>query len=743
MEATDLNKKIPGIFKKPIRQDLFQKKVLRYIEQKKDKDFLLNAFELKDGFYILRPLCDTQEDKLSLKKLKSLAKDIKANKALPVNIIPLAAISAAVAGAVIFFTIIMNPLLEGIAESALENVFEAKVDIDRFNLNLLRFRISLESLVIADRDSPMENIFEMRHAEIRLLPQAVLRGKIYIEEIRADSLAFGTPRKKSGALPGIVAKKRAEEKQKTPAPPLIDLQNFDGMALVKQQYDKLQSLKMYNEAFAFYNSSVEKWTGKVESSKKQVEDLKKASEPFVKFDPKSINIKDPASIQAAVKLIEDGKTMLTGVQSAVQESSAMLTDAGSDLNKVNELRKSAQNSVQADLDHLKSFLNFSSGAYKEILDPALQQVITGSAQRYINYANRALEVLEKVKSYQKEQQAAAPKKEVFKGRNVVFPSPAYPKFYLGILASDFTIDQWKTGFDLRGVSSNPDLAGRATNLKLSVEELSGSKKTFAFDGMADFRTNAKDRFNADVTGKNIPFGIKQDWQDFSELGIGGINGEIAFAAHADGKTDKSFGITGSSAVVNPELIDPNGTLALAIDEAVREAGKIDIGFRYAHIASENKNSFDIDTNLFDLILASLKKSVQRYAAKAEAELKKALLAYIDQYIGTQNISEGDLENMFAAIKGDKNAITALQNTLQDKVSEAENKIKGAADEKIDEAKDAAQKMADETRAKAEAAAEEAKLKAQTQADEARKKGEDSAKNAARDAVKNMMNIPGF
>lgn len=691
-------KKVPSLFRKPIKAKNFDKKILRLIEQNSDKEYLRSCFELQDGYYKINKIIDKKE----IKKLIRLAKDIKANRAWSVKVLPLAAISAAAAAVVVFVTVFMNPLLEKLVEKGLETAFEARSDVDRFNLNLLRFRISIEGVTVADRDSPMTNLFQMGHTEIRLLPQAVLQGKIYIEEISAASLRFGTPRTVSGELPN--KKIKAEVKQAAPKkemPPLVDLSKFDPMELINAEYDKLQSVKLYDEAFAFYNSSVEKWTGQVDATKQQIADLQKSAQPFINFNMNSINPRDPASVQKVLNLINDGKIMIDTVKGSVNQVNGIVDGLQADVDAALALQKQAQNSIQSDITHLTSYLDFSTGTYTNLLDPIIQQILTGAAKQYIYYGKRALELLETVKSYKEKyapKESDKPKKAVFKGRDVAFPSRKYPFFYLGKLASDFTIEGWKSDFDLREVSSDPDLVGKPTTLKMQVDEVAGEQKSVAFNGRADFRQTAPELFDATVNGKNFGFGLEQQL-DLKEIGVGGFKGSAAFGVSVGGGRDGSVKLAGQTSVMQPQLIAPNGTIAIAVDSAIREAGIINIGFNFAH-TPQNGDSLSINTNIGELIVAALKKAAAEYAKKAIAELEKAMRAYITSYIGDKYVSSKELDTLFAAAKGDKTAVLSLQGILQNRINEMEQKVKGAAEEKLNEAVNEAQKQAEDSAKKA-------------------------------------------
>jgi uncharacterized protein (TIGR03545 family) len=700
-----MTKKVALLFRKPIPEKKFEKNIIKLIEIKVDREYLFSVFELKDGFYILKP----DLEKKDIAKLKTLARAVKANSAWPVRVIPLAAAAIIISAAVVFGLFFMNPLLERALERGLENIFEARAEVDAFHLNLFRFRVGVSGISVADRDAPMTNLFQMGRAEIRLLPQAVLKGKVYIEEISAAEIRFGTPRKSSGALPVYPAKSTRPKTEKPDAPPLIDLAQFDAMELVLREADSLRSKKLYDEAAALYGTTLETWNKRVADSKKQITELRNAAKPFIEFNINSVDVRNPAAIQNVMKLIEDGKTAADRIRATVDQANGIVTGIQNDIKNIDALKKTAVNAVQSDIDHLKSYIDLSSGTYNGIIDPILRQILTGVAWQYINYGKRALEVFEKVKTIRDMVQARqkTEKKETFKGRDVAFPSRQYPSFYIGKLASDFTIQGWNSSFDLRDVSSNPEITGRPVSLKLAIAETGGDKRFVSFAGRADFRDSSTELFDAELSGGNFLFNVASK---LDAIGIGGFNGSAGMELKTAGGRNGALVIEGNTRVKNPALLDPRGTVAEAIAQAVSEAATVEIGFKYGHSAESSEDFFSVDTNIGSLIMDALNKTAAEYARKAAAELERAVRSYIVSYTA-EYLSNDDLDKLFDMARGDKDAIGSLQTLVQDKISGMEKKVKGAAEEK------------------ASAAAEQAKQQAREAASSAAQKAEDAAKSA--------------
>jgi len=683
-EKVEKPAKAPGSLRKPIKEKRFEKHFIKYIEHPGDRQFFAACFDKKEDKYVIRNNL-TKDD---VKKLKDLLKWMKNNRKGAIKIVPLAFAGSVIAALVIFFTVFANPLLGRALEKGLETIFEAKSDVRNFRLSLFRFRIAIGSITVANRDSPMKNLFQMGRTEIRLKPEAVLRGKIYIEEIRADTIRFGTARTVSGALPAKPPKAK-KEKPKSDEPPLIDLQNFNAMALLEREYDKLKTPKLYDAAIAAYNETFTKWQGQADQTKERISELRTNVQPIL-----NLNVNNIRDIETVTRTVQDINAMVTSVQSATDDVTKMVNGVEADINNARQLEQNARTSLTDDINHLKSYLDLGSGAAFAALEPSIREILSDTAEQYVEYGLRALETFEKLKAQSEAKpKTEKPKKEpkvVFKGRDVNFPLRAYPKFFLGILASDFTLDTWNWAFDLRDISSNPDLTGRPVSLALGLTESGGSlARAVNFKGSADFRTNPPERFNALLSGSGFPVKLGDQ---LNKVGINGFSGETAFSVNMSGRTDGGVSAGGDVKISQAQLIDPSGLLAQAVDTAIREVGRIDLGVQYIYHADQ-KDEFKLNTNIADLIAQALRRTAEAYAKKAMEEIEKALRDRIAQYIDGKFASKEDLDVLLKTVKGDKDAMDQMKNALNGKRTEFEQKFKGAADEALQQAKEEATNQA--------------------------------------------------
>jgi uncharacterized protein (TIGR03545 family) len=686
-------KKAPSFYKKTLAGKKLNGRYLKHIEQKADKDFIRSCYEKREGVFYIRANLNERE----VKRLKALQKDIKTNRKSTVNFLPLGITAVAVAALIVFFAFFANPLLERAIETGLETVFEARVDADNFRLSLIKFEAAMDGLTIANRDSPMKNLFQFSRMAIRLKPQAILRGKVYIEEIRADAIRFGTERTVSGALPDKPPKEKPA-RERADTPPLVDLGNFDATALLNREFDKLKTPAIYDNAIGAYDAAAEKWKGQADGARQKAAELRAQAQPLLALNINDYRSLDMETIEKARAAIEQITTMVRSVEEAADQVNGMVSGIQADINSASGLVRDAGNAVNADLAHLRSYLDLGSGAAMEVLEPVVRDILSDSAETYLDLGLRALEILEKVKAMQAQQPKAAeapPKEKAvkFTGRDVAFPTRAYPRFYLGTLATDvLTPNDWHWGFDLEGVSSDPDLSDTPVTLKLSLEEAGGGlQRAAAFNGLADFRSNTKERFNADFKGDGFPVSLGAQ---LSKIGIGGYSGDASFGLAIAGFTDGSFTGGGNISLARSQLRDPSNTLAQAVSEAVAEVRSLDLGLQYEHSASE-EDHFSISTNIGSLVADAMKKVAARYLRRAEEELEKALRAKIEQYIDGRFVNRQELDLIFQAVRGDKSALDGLKNSLNEKRNAFQKQVEDAAKQAVDEAKKQAEEQARE------------------------------------------------
>jgi hypothetical protein len=440
----------------------------------------------------------------------------------------------------------------------------------------------------------------------------------------------------------------------------------------------------------------------------------------------NIDIRDVQAVTRTVNeintMIQDVNTMITTVQTAANDAANMVRGIEDDINLVRELEQSARTAITDDINHLKSYIDITSGSALAALEPSIREVLSDTAELYLDYGILALEVIEKMVA----DAAAKPKKEkpekvaAFKGRDVVYPTRDYPAFYLGVMASDITDpnQQWNWAFDLRDISSNPNLTNRPVTLKFDVREERGSRRQVGFNGSADFRTNPRDRFTVDVDGSGFPVNMGDT---LSKVGINGFDANAAFSFNLAGRTDGGFSTGGDVAFRQAALRNPQGTIAKALDTAIQGAGHVDLGIQYHHWIGR-ADEFQMTTNILDLLAAALKRIVQEYAQRAMDEIERVLREQIAKYIDGRFVSKDELDVLFRLARGDKAALDDLKNILDDKKAEMEARVRALTDQGRAVVEQAVQQVREDINAQIDAIMAEA----QRQADNIRSAAKQSA-----------------
>ncbi len=657
-------------FRKPIPRKKFEKRCLGRMAHADDRAFLSSLFSLQDGAYRFTGTLD----KAGAKRLKGLAKAIKADVGFlnPAPVVMLGILAGAFAVFIAFF---MNPLLERAAEAGLSSAFQAKAEIAGFRLNIFGMGVSMRSLAIADRDAPMTNLVESGPIRLKLDPAAAFRLRVRIEEARADRLAFGTPRKESGALPEYPPREKAKDAA-AETPPMVDLSAFDAKALLEREKDKLASMKAYAEAKDAYARIETEWKDRVESSKKGVDDLKASSERLRNLDPKKVKTIDEA--RKAIADIQALKASASGVTDAAKGAAGGLKK---DMDAALALEKAAVAAMDKDRAYLRSLVDPRSGAAFGALEPTLRAMLSDSSEKYLNYGLRALEVLDGLKAKgaaakagggkaggkkaatEKRKKAGGPK-----GRDYPFPVGGYPAFWLVKLDSSFNDGSRDWVLSLADVSTEPDLVNAPSRLLLNVK---GSGFGAEAKASADFRSASGGAYLVEAAGNGLPVDLKEG---LSSIGLDGFSGSGGGTLRAEGRAAGGIDLRADLSVTKASVSGARGAIGSAVAEGVRKLGVVEAGIEYRKAAGGD-DAFKLRTNLDKIAAEAAAAAAGTYAKKALADLDAAFKDYgggaIAETLGAKGGAEGLLKS---ALSGEKGA-NDIQKTLDEKTKQLEARIK--------------------------------------------------------------------
>lgn len=667
--------KIPkpnGMFRKPIRQKVFDKKYLNAIGQGTDRLFMASCFRGSEGTFTLRP--DLDRD--TLLRLNKLAKVIKSNRGI-VNSLWLGVVLVLVASVAIFGTFFMNPLIEEGVEAGLQAAFGARAEVDGLRLNPFRMSLSIAAIHVADYAAPMTNLFETGRVELELDPAALLRGKVYIREAAAEHISQGTPRATSGALPDSKKEKASPVIPVVPEPPLLDFKKFDAKALLEQEKAKLASTAAYTEVGTAYEEANARWLARVESSSQAVTTVEESGKNALAIDLASIK-----TVAQASSAIDITKNALASLQAVTVEANAIKADMDSDSKELASLAVSAKDAVTKDIAYLKSFVDPKSGSAMGALEPVIRNMLSAKGGHYLYLGQRGLslladfkEITNKLQDPKKAANKAAQKerKARLKGRTVYFQSTDYPLFRLGHLVSQFPVSGQAWEIELSELSSNPDLVGSPSSLMVKAK---GDTYSLSLDAVADFRKDAAELYSVQASAGGIALDLKDA---FSKVGLDGFSGNLDGVLDMQGKTESSMQASLGMTIVKPRVARATGTLAEAVAGAIDKTGSIEARATWVHTSREGSDSFSLSTNLDRIVREAMEAIAGQYAQKAANELEKVLRDFVSRELEGKLGSKEDFDSLFAMAKGDASALDNLKKSLDQKLKDIEAKARSAAE----------------------------------------------------------------
>jgi uncharacterized protein (TIGR03545 family) len=670
---------IPSLFKKPLKEKVFQNKVLKKIYIKADADFINQLFIKNDeGSYQLKASI-TQEE---AERLKKIAAAIKKNKGV-IDPVRIGILLFLLGGTLIFSLFFKNSLATTMLEKGLEGIFNAKVEARGVQVGLIKAHISLDKLIIASDSEPFKNLVELGKTEISLLTPELFRGKIVIQNIECQNIQWGTDRKTDGRLKKktdvSIPKKSADNKM------LQNLLDFSGVPverIIEEQTANLKSLQFYNDVNAEFEKSKLKWETTLQESKDDIEAVK------VKIDEvKKINVASIKSLTEAQDAYNKVSTLYPLVQELQVKTSRINKDITTEYKNIELKTKDAKEIITKDIDYLKSFLNFSNGKATGIVGQIVSAYLEDKLGKLYVYAMKGLEVSKNIKidKQEKKDKKVEPQR---KGYTVYFPTTNYPRLLvenIGFSTKDSKTNLSNTGW-IKDITNDPDLWGKPVTMFFNQTD---DSRSIVLNGYIDGRTNRENNLSTTLELQGYPFSINEG---LTTIGIKSITGTYVLknnlAITQDGAVIGASEISSDS--VNVEVAEPDHIIAKGLVKALHETPVVTLHVEYA-IHDNQDMTMNIRSNLDTILANALSKMFDEMAKEAEAQLTQAFYDKLEPELKKNKEVAEAYKLLNIDSMEDIKDVKALQDTLSAKKKELDdyiNKMKNQATDKIkDQVKD--------------------------------------------------------
>ena len=694
------NNKLPKIFRKKYTVRRFQRKILKKIYIPSDKEYIKSLFIQEDSdnpkkpgkYYIPEELhFDTKE----LRTLKSLAKQIKKQKGR-IKIIPLIAAFSFIFAVIIFVISTKDVFIRRKIKSFFEYQFEAKCDISDVSLKLLDSSFTVRDFQIADKNSPMKNIFSFDSLIIDFDLLQLLNARFVAEELSINGMDSGTKRSYNGTLPEgqlneIRADKRAkaekaeENKEKITTAlntatdkvkdnvkdSIVEIFNtFNPQIIMESCYSQFETPdmaeRMKDEAVIF----VDKWKETPERVNIQVQNIKTSTENIINFDYAAIK-DDLTKIRDMLDNFQAAADTLEGVKI---ETENILYDIQEDVNKVNVLLKDVQSSIEHDIgigrnkiDELKSF-QLPSG--QEFLASTIDIYGHELLGKYYPMLKKGAAYIISLKDKQipKKININREKKPGIKraeGRNIDFVSDYYPKFWIKkIKVSGFNMETSVTD-----ITNNMNITNRPTEVLFRLDN-----NDIKYGGKAEIDTRIKTsaplvylEYTCDGTSfahdDNIP-------------GVPAISSNADYLCNAKIYDDRPFVLNGIGKFYNLDLSTPFFEPAYVHDIYNSILGRFDSAEVGMELIIDGVNSMSLNayTDLDEKIAEAFKDEINLRLAEVKAAIEAELAAKIEFFKEKAMIIVDKLYAIEERVQELENQLYELEDRLMEKRDELEDRL---------------------------------------------------------------------
>lgn len=550
-----------------------------------------------------------------------------------------------------FFAFFFDRLVERGLEAAGSKAVGAKVEIGRLRIDFFPPQAEVIEFAAADPGQPMQNAAEFQRARFKLQGRPLLEKKIVIEAAAIEGLAWGTPRKTSGALPKApsspaVEKLKSWAKTSAGATVIAGRVKEEAGARYKVDPKELGSLKKAEELEKKWPAAFKAYEQRIADFKaeERIKELESLADQLAKSGGSPLE-----KIEKAKELTSRSKELQAGLRELRASVEAAAKDSKLDLAALEAAKR-------GDVDALMAKLKLPSFDAERLSSYVLGPAAAAKLQKVLRLIELARSRMPAKNAPAKTVAAAASR-----GRDVEFPKTrSWPSWWLIAAQLSGTADLGGAIVfkgEARDFSSNPPLVGKPARLQLA----GGSKgRSVSLTGLLDHtKERPKDSISFRYSGLPVE-ALTGGGGDFSlavSPGVADVSGTIELDGPALGGTI-SFAETGIS--LKPTVAGQDPKLARVIENSF--SGIKSISARLTLGGTIEDPQFRLSSNLGDALAQGLKQSLgAEIAAQKQA-----------------------LETQVQAIVGQKQAalnqqLTGSQKELLSKIGVGEDKLKAVQD----------------------------------------------------------------
>lgn len=517
----------------------------------------------------------------------------------------------------LFFAVAFDPLVRRGLEEAGSAALGAKVEIGSLDTDFFPPRVLLTRFAAADPGAPMQNLLEFSSARLSLEGRPLLERKVVVAASEVAGLAWGTPRKRSGALPRAPSSKLASKlgewarQSKELSFGAVTGAQAQAKERLTVKAEDLKSAQLAKELEERWPKAAGEWKERARGygAEAKLKELERLAQEAGSGDPLSRAAK---AAEAAKKVQE----LKQGAERVKKDLEAEAAKAKSDLEAVKKAKA-------ADLDALRSRLQLPS------LDPGrLSAYLLGPET-----AARLTKILRLVEAARKKMPAKGAQREPTPGRGATIEFPrerSWPAFWLKEARLAGSADLGGP-IEFSGLaadfSSDPPLAGRPARLELAGGQ--GARKAKLAALLDHLKEVPRDEVSFEYAGLPMPAFTAGDPSSFSVTvgpGSAAVSGSVTLVGPSLSGTIR---YRQAGAELTPS--GGGGTAARLAAAAFKGIKEIDAELSLGGTLEEPR--FSIKSNLGSALAGGLKAAVGREAEARLADAQAQISKLVDGRVG--------------------------------------------------------------------------------------------------------------
>lgn len=576
----------------------------------------------------------------------------------------------------------------------------AEVNVATVKTSFLDATLEIRGIQVTNAEAPEKNLVELGLIRFEMLWDALLRGKVAVEDASILDIRLGTLRKRPGrVLPPPPPSESKTEQLKAQALATMEkqfqhnvlgdaaalLQGADPASQLKNIEGELKSSKRIKELEAELQKKKAEWEARIARLPKN-EDIKgfETRAKSIKTSGFSNPVEVTQSIQQIDALVKDVDGKIKEVQSTSQA-------VGSEMNSLKKSMDELKSFVDNDIKDLQNRFKIPSLDAASIAKSIFGPMILSRVRQFETYANKAREYMPPKKTPEQKAEFAKPKpRERSEGRTYKFGKPkAYPMFWLkkAAISSKESPDGPSgdiTG-ELKNLTDDPPMLGLPTTLSFSGRfphsQIEGVKGLVTIDHRTDEPVES-----LELTVASFPVTEQKLLQsDEVNIGFKEATGSSKLTAVLRNQ-ELNMNLQSVFTKITHETTAKNAMVDDILKNVMNDLSKVTLN---AEIKGSWSNlSFGFDSNLGSELQKGFEKQLQAKINEAKGKLQKM----IDDAIGTEknkllgefSSSQGDITKV---LQSKESAINGLKGELEKQKNKAINEQKGKLQNEAQKAAD--------------------------------------------------------